>query len=457
MDLEKFDRKLRILARRYASTRIEIEDLEQMGRISIWKAMEQKPHEPEKYYIKAAEYGMSGYARRERTQKRSPGGGIISLDLPIGEDGINTIQDILPGVYPETLKEELLELLVQALRKEFGHGFWRAIQKNRVRRGRSSLQTVITRTVIEDIEHIPPDRIPVEVGYDFFKDRKLGRFLWVFYENSPFAAVQDAYRGQFLPWQFNRVPNGYWEGRTGLRRAITAVNWSCEKRGVMTKKDLKKIGYNELVEDIGSRPVMLHFNDSPFLALQTQFPNLKPWEVNTPRRWFDPLDNQREGVLAFLGSKGVSILGMDPEETYETGIRKVAVKSAMSDYGLRALFTRYDGSMYRLFTTLFPEQILPWTLKAKEPWRKDPFSVAADAARWLIEDYLEIPVGDIPDYVGVDLLWRVGFSGILTQRTLGFNSSPYAFVDNAYPGIFSPSDFRKWRQVIRLDVKDQRR
>ena len=181
MDLEKFDRKLRILARRYASTRIEIEDLEQMGRISIWKAMEQKPHEPEKYYIKAAEYGMSGYARRERTQKRSPGGGIISLDLPIGEDGINTIQDILPGVYPETLKEELLELLVQALRKEFGHGFWRAIQKNRVRRGRSSLQTVITRTVIEDIEQIPPDRIPVEVGYDFFKDRKLGRFLWVFY------------------------------------------------------------------------------------------------------------------------------------------------------------------------------------------------------------------------------------------------------------------------------------
>ena len=94
----------------------------------------------------------------------------------------------------------------------------------------------------------------------------------------------------------------------------------------------------------------------------------------------------------------------------------------------------------------YPDQILPWTLKGiKTPWRINYMETAAKAIRWLFEKYLQIPGDEIPEYATCPLFLNVGFSGILTQKKFGFGSSPFAAVDNAYPGLFSPSDFKRGR------------
>ena len=87
---------------------------------------------------------------------------------------------------------------------------------------------------------------------------------------------------------------------------------------------------------------------------------------------------------------------------------------------------------------------MPWSLRgSKDVWKENPKETAADAIRWLFEKYLNIPINEIPQYATCKLFWNVGFSGILTNRNINFNSSPYLAVDNAYPGRFSRDEFHK--------------
>ena len=72
------------------------------------------------------------------------------------------------------------------------------------------------------------------------------------------------------------------------------------------------------------------------------------------------------------------------------------------------------------------------------------------AIRWLFEDYLQIPKNKVPKYASCKLFWRLGFSGILTKKTVGLSSSVYGAVNLAWPGEFSKSDFRAHRKVIRM-------
>ena len=162
-----------------------------------------------------------------------------------------------------------------------------------------------------------------------------------------------------------------------------------------------------------------------------------------------------DSVIAYLNDNDCpSLHGLSPEDTYELGLRLFVTKVSMCEYGLRALLKRYTGSTYAVFKTLFPDQILEWTLNgSKDAWRHEPRETAARAIRWLFEDYLRIPVDELPDYATNRLFWDVGFSGILTNRRIGFNSSTFDAVDNAYPGRFSRDDFSQFRRTKGFGTK----
>lgn len=133
-------------------------------------------------------------------------------------------------------------------------------------------------------------------------------------------------------------------------------------------------------------------------------------------------------------------------------------KDDICSYGLRGLLAKYGNSTYGLFKGLFPSKIHPWTIfGAKKIWSENPHEIAASAVQWLFERYLEVPIKDIPSVATCDLFWNVGYSGIMTNRRLGFNSSPFRALDNAYPGRFASSDFDRYREIIQLDVTVMRR
>ena len=205
-------------------------------------------------------------------------------------------------------------------------------------------------------------------------------------------AIMDAYPDRFVPFEFAKKPNGFWKGRQGQENALEAIKWFVGKRK-LTLEDCARITAEDFRQAELSGMLQCQFNDSPYLALKTQFPQLKPWDlIRTPQGYYNSRENQLTSLLAYLEEKGFPpILEYSPEEIYELGLRLVVTKDDMCDLGFRGLLRPFGNSMYRTFTELLPGKILPWTLTSlKEPWRDNPKHTAGMAIRWLFEKYLMI-------------------------------------------------------------------
>jgi len=448
--LEKIDSAIRAFARRYA-TGDQIDDFSQIGRMAAWVELEKTPDAHAGRLVLTAKHAMLNRIKHGTAKKRRPEGGLRSLDAPLG-DGTATLHTFLGVEDDEPLRKSSV---VEVLKQRYGNfhisGIRSETQPKRIVRN-------IIRTTIEDVVGIEKEEIPKTVDYKFFVDHGLQSLLWAFYRNSPFAAVNDTYN-EFLPWEFKRVKNGYWKGKRGYNRAREAVAWLLRKHDVRSAEDCELTGKDFV--DAGLSGMLQHvFNDSPLLAFQSYFPDMKMWQsAGTPRGFFGSDANRITATVWYLQQRGLpSIIELDDVEVYEAGIRTITSKDDMCSYGLRGLLAKYGNSTYGLFSSLFPSKIHPWTIfGAKKIWSENPHEIAASAVRWLFEKYLEVDGKDIPAIATCNLFWNVGYSGILTNRRLGFNSSPYRALDNAYPGVFSASDFDKQRETIRLDVEVVRR
>lgn len=169
-----------------------------------------------------------------------------------------------------------------------------------------------------------------------------------------------------------------------------------------------------------------------------------------PNGFLDEPSNQEQIVLDFLSENGISdIRGMNPEDVYETDIRGVVSFTRMLKHGrgLRGLLKRHGDSTYSVFTTLFPEQMLPWTIMSKEPWRDYPFTVAMNATRWLFENYFELPIESIPSYASHGLFRAMRLSAMMKNKSIGVYSL-FNWFDLAYPDRFSEEDFESHRRIL---------
>jgi len=452
MKLEQLEPLIRGIARRYSSTIQEIEDYEQIARLEVWQLLQKNPNLSKKYISIAVSGAIKDELKKRAAQKRIPRKTLISLETKVGEE--SRLIEVIGKENPIITKEELLESIFNEIRSIYGKSY---IKKIRDLNQPKKIVKRLFRTIIENLEAITPDQVPEKINYKFFVDRKLEPLLWVFYKNSPFKAIRDIYGNKILPWKFKRKPLNFWKGKKGFNHAIDAMKWFTKVKNLQTISDCRKITSKDFEEQGLSGMLARVFNSSPFLALKTVFPNLKPWQVKqTPKNYFNSSENQKIALNSFIMENTGELIeeDMTPEEVYELGLRLFVSTKNLEKAGFRGLVARYNNSCYNIFTSLFPGKILEWTLNSKQIWKNNSKEVAARAVRWLFEDYLLIPQEQIPSYASCDLFWRVGFSGIMTNRSIGFNSSPYAAVNNAYPGVFTKSDFQRYRKIIYLRTKN---
>ncbi len=105
------------------------------------------------------------------------------------------------------------------LKKRFPHGFF---SKENQRNSR-----VLTRFLVEEILRVDQTQVTMEQ----FQDQGLGWMISTVYQDSPFNAIVGAYpEFHFNPWDFSKVPRGYWEGEQGRQNAVNAVKWLIERR-----------------------------------------------------------------------------------------------------------------------------------------------------------------------------------------------------------------------------------
>jgi len=450
-ELSKLEPKIKAIARRYAKDSFELEDLVQIGRIAIWKTSEINPSAPQNYLLQSAKWAIGREKQYQNVAKR----GGKTQKIPFNS---SSKRDFAPEDYISSAIQltqmEMTEFLKYSLKEKFGRNYINKIKKE----GPKSIPRRIVRGLVEEIWNFTPQEVTENVDYQLFVDSKMEPFLWAFYRNSPMKAMQDAYPGMFFEWEFKRVPNGFWNGEEGYRNAQDAVRWIAQKYDFKGGKQRISIGYNHFIRHGLGGMLNIHFNDSPMLALKSVFPEIDAWQTRqTPEGYFDKKANRKLAVESVLQDLNmVPFSHLTKEEVYDQGSRLIRQRH-FNERGLRGLLERYDKKIYKMFREFYRSKIEPWFFSSiKSEW-EDSEKISAKAIRWLFEDYLQIPKNEIPGYATQKFFWRVGFSGILTRRNLGLNSSPYAAVNLAYPGEFSPEDFNSKRHIKHMPgLKDFR-
>lgn len=414
------------VARKYPNiSGCDFEDLLQIGRIAVWKIIEKNKVTIDNFkeycgyiYI-SLENAYKAEIRKTKAQKRLALSGAFSLDQELSDGDNRNLYDKI-AVETQEVTFETLEYI-------------KGIAMND--RDPKAIKGVIYCLV--ELMNITIQQAPKKIKFQTFTDYGLKYFLWVFFNNSPYLALRSAYP-ELLPTDMKKVPNNYWKGKIGKKRALKMMQKILEN-GNYKKSDYPLIMSDNFITSVGlSSPYQKHFGSSPYAFLDAIYPNVyKPWEMShTPMGIFTANEELAKSAVIWLVEDKLSIglSKMDKIEVWQKKISKQLTKEVLSDFGLRGLLAIYNNSSERLFRLAYPDKFLPWDFPNKDKWKgENGLELAAEATRWVIEIY----AGLNPTSYGIGYRFFVenGLHGMITSRSLGFNSSPKAALSNAYPNM----------------------
>jgi hypothetical protein len=277
------------------------------------------------------------------------------------------------------------------------------------------------------------EETPKKINYQTFVDFGLQGWLWIFFNNSPYRALNCAYPGKFLPHHMARAPNKYWSGRGGRSRAKKVLRSILEETGIDPEQYPKLITQRFLGEFKITTPVLKLFK-THYGYLNAAYPGrYHPWEMPyTTPNFFENKANVVKAVRWMVEEKlHYPIPDLTVKEIWRQRIALKITKEVFSQYGLREVMATYQ-SPEPVLRMVYPGKFLDWSFQNKSKWKGEAGKkLAARAVRWWVEDYLKLHP------TSAELDWKMfvknGFHGLITSRSLGFNSSPRAALRNAYP------------------------
>jgi len=406
---------------------LEFEDLAQIGRIKVWELIDSGKIDPENLeeHLGLIQVSVKNKLiveyKKSKAQKRAPKNGMVYLDDTIFDEGGQTHHDVIADeAISRAFTTETLEHLKMLAFKT---------------KERKAKQGVIW-FLVEMLDIAKAD-IPKRLNYPLFVKFGLARFLWVFFNNSSFRAINCAYPNEFLPWQMTKTPMGYWTSKAGRRRAIKALSIVLEQSGYESK-DYPKLLNEDFFVEFGLGYALRHFfNASPYAYLNAVFPGrYHPWEMAvTPKRFFDSKENVIKAVKWLVEEVlGYDMPNLTKKDVWRLGIAYKNTKDLFSANGLRVLTAHYH-SPEALLRMVYPDKFMPWDFPNKTKWLgQKGKELAGEATRWVIEEYCGVSPNSSQitcEFFRENRLW-----GMLTSRKLGFNSSPKAALRNAYGHTF---------------------
>mgnify|MGYP003392790955 CR=1 FL=1 len=424
--LEKVEKLIENTARKfYSIDGFDYEDLLQIGRIKVWEILTAKKVTEEtfiefKSYIATSLNNLFGNElTKSKAKKRINLRESVSLDESFNDDDDRSPYDFIPDKGGDITFETLEEIRLAALKTKDS----------------KAIQGVVWCLV--ELLDISVEEAPKKINYYTFVEHGLGRYLWVFFNNSPFRAIRFAY-SRFEPKDMKKRPNGYWKEAKGKRRALKELREILESSGY-EKRDYPLIANHKFISDHGLRtPLDQMFNGSPFLFLSTAFPReFHPWMASvTPKNFFCEKKNIVKATRWLVEEiLGFDIPNMNKCDIWRERVGKKIGKKDFEANGLRGLLDRFDNSPEKIIRLVYPGKFQEWDLGDKQKWsRPDSLTLAAEATRWVIEVHAQ--VSPKSDHIGWKFVIENGLHGMITSRKLGFNSSPQAVLANAYPKLF---------------------
>jgi len=159
----------------------------------------------------------------------------------------------------------------------------------------------ITCYLLEKHLTIPIDEIPFQVGANTLWSHRLRPpatlYGWNYYE-----VIDNAYPGQFKPWQFQQAPDNYWHGEEGNQRAIEAVKYVIEEKLELSMKEIPfKVNFHFFKQHgLGGAFTLLGY--SPFQIVEAIYPGaFRPWQfAHVPMNCWKNEEYIREAMEHFL-------------------------------------------------------------------------------------------------------------------------------------------------------------
>ncbi len=260
----------------------DFEDLMQIGRVLVWQLINEKNISNDNfesfsgYLYKALIYCYNNDYNKSKAKKRIRLSETTSLDKVIGFDDNRSLHEVIPAKDDEgDITRETLDSI-----------------KNAAIKGRDPKVIKGVVYCLVDFLAISPEKVPTKINYHTFVSYGLQYYLWIFFNNSPYRALRFAFPN-LNPTDMKKVPNGYWNGKVGKRRAIAILEKSLIESGY-EKTDYPLIVNERFIESLGlSTPHQKHFYSSPYAFLDAAFPKIfKPWEMpHTPNGYFGKNEN----------------------------------------------------------------------------------------------------------------------------------------------------------------------
>ena len=276
--------------------------------------------------------------------------------------------------------------------------------------------------------------VPKKINYATFVNFGLQKYLWVFFNNSPYRALRMAYP-ELRPEDMNRRPNGYWDDPKNLTKAIKEFKTLLKSSGYRME-DFPLIVNEDFIVDHGFRtPLNKFFNGSPFTFLDAAFPGkYRPWNMSvTPMKCFaDEAQVIKATKWLVETILGFDMDNLDEYEIWRLNIGQRIEKEDFEKNGLRGLLSRFNNSPGKILLFVYSGKFKEWSFSNKDKWSRgaESLELAARATRWVIEEYARI---EPSSKIGYKFFIDNGLHGMITSKKLGFNSSPKAALENAYP------------------------
>lgn len=129
----------------------------------------------------------------------------------------------------------------------------------------------ITRYLIEEVLKWDDDEIKANICCKVFFDHRLRGMLISLFNDSVYAALNNAYPGKFREWELSCTPRNFWN----LETAKEATIWLFKEHLKMTDEEIKQNVTRKIFVENGF-DTMMHvlFNNNATLAISNAFPNL---------------------------------------------------------------------------------------------------------------------------------------------------------------------------------------
>lgn len=166
----------------------------------------------------------------------------------------------------ESIAVEIYKEVLLGSRKRFPINFWKDDESKNF-----SDAAEITRYLIEQVLFWDDDTVKEKMCCKVFFDHSLKGMLWTLFDDSVFAAIENAYPGKFMQWEFTHTPRNFWNLDTARQATIWLfkehLKWNDEKiKQNVSRKIFVENGLDTMMHVI--------FNNNATLAISNAFPGL---------------------------------------------------------------------------------------------------------------------------------------------------------------------------------------